>query len=142
MKLLFSVGVALVLGYSVYAQYSINWYSIDGGGGTSTGGVYSVSGTIGQPDAGPAMTGGPYSLQGGFWAAAVAVQTLDAPTLTITPMGAGQATISWAPLTPGFVLQETLTLSTPAWSNSVSAATNPVTVPAAGPTKFYRLKKL
>ena len=37
---------------SVRAQsYSIDWYKISGGGGTSTGGVYSVSGTIGQPDA-------------------------------------------------------------------------------------------
>ena len=37
-----------------------------GGGGTSTGGVYSVSGTIGQPDAG-LLTGGSYTLAGGFW---------------------------------------------------------------------------
>ena len=38
---------------TVRAQsYSIDWFTIDGGGGTSTGGVYSVSGTIGQPDAG------------------------------------------------------------------------------------------
>ena len=36
-----------------FAQsYQIDWFTIDGGGGTSTGGVYSVSGTIGQPDAG------------------------------------------------------------------------------------------
>jgi hypothetical protein len=71
----------------------------------------------------------------------VAVQTLNAPTLTIIPAGAGQATISWAPATPGFVLQETLNLSAAAWSNSLSGATNPITVPAAGPTKFYRLFK-
>ncbi|HWN96366.1 MAG TPA: hypothetical protein VNT99_15150, partial [Methylomirabilota bacterium] len=48
-------------------SYSIDWFTIDGGGGTSTGGVYSVSGTIGQPDAGT-MSGGNYSLAGGFWA--------------------------------------------------------------------------
>jgi hypothetical protein len=30
---------------------AIDWSTIDGGGGTCTGGVYSVSGTIGQPDA-------------------------------------------------------------------------------------------
>ena len=34
---------------------AVDWFTIDGGGGTSTGGVYSVSGTIGQPDAGVAM---------------------------------------------------------------------------------------
>ena len=33
-------------------QYSIDWYKIAGGGGTSTGGTYAVSGTIGQHDAG------------------------------------------------------------------------------------------
>jgi len=49
------------------AQYSISWYTIDGGGGTSAGGTYSVSGTIGQPDAGPTMTGSTYSVTGGFW---------------------------------------------------------------------------
>ena len=43
------------------AQYSLDWFSIDGGAGTSTGGVYSVSGTIGQPDAGT-MAGGSYTL--------------------------------------------------------------------------------
>jgi len=49
-------------------SYSIDWHTIDSGGGTSTGGVYSMSGTIGQPDAG-AMSGGNYSLSGGFWGA-------------------------------------------------------------------------
>jgi len=53
---------------SVRAQYSIDWFAIDGGGGTSTGGVFAVSGTIGQPDAGE-MSGGNYSLAGGFWGA-------------------------------------------------------------------------
>jgi hypothetical protein len=47
--LLALVGIAL----SVSAQtYSIDAYKIAGDGGTSTGGVYSVSDTIGQPDAG------------------------------------------------------------------------------------------
>ena len=32
--------------------YATDWSTIDGGGGTSTGGGYSVRGTIGQPDAG------------------------------------------------------------------------------------------
>ena len=46
---------------SIAQQYSIDWSTIDGGGGTSTGGVYSLSGTIGQPDANAQpMTGGHY----------------------------------------------------------------------------------
>ena len=76
------------------AQYSIDWYSIDGGGGTSTGGVYTVSGTIGQPDAG-AMSGGNYTLQGGFWAVIAAVQTPGAPTLSIRMTATNSVIVSW-----------------------------------------------
>ena len=48
--------------------YDLTWNSIDGGGATfSTGGGYSLGGTIGQADAG-AASGGAYSLSGGFWA--------------------------------------------------------------------------
>ena len=49
-------------------SFSIDRFAIAGGGGTSTGGAFALSGTIGQPDAG-AMTGGNYSLAGGFWGA-------------------------------------------------------------------------
>src|SRR5437879_126264 len=66
----------------VHAQsFTIDWFTIDGGGGTSTGGVYSVSGSVGQPDAGAQpMTGGNFSLVGGFWSL-FAVQTPGAPLL-------------------------------------------------------------
>lgn len=121
--------------------YAINWSTIDGGGGRSTGGVYSVSGTIGQPDAGPTMTNGAYAVTGGFWALPSLVQTPGAPVLAIASAGSGQAAISWSPATPGFVLQETWSLSPANWTNSISGATNPVVVPAAVPTRFYRLFK-
>src|ERR1039458_1945409 len=78
---------AVSFAWNATAQsYSIDWYKIAGGGGTSTGGTYQVSGTIGQPDAGGAMTGGSYSLTGGFWSL-YAVQTPGAPLLTITYIG-------------------------------------------------------
>jgi hypothetical protein len=52
-KFLLVAALCASLAAVVMAQnYSIDWFTIDGGGGTSTGGVYSVSGTIGQPDAG------------------------------------------------------------------------------------------
>ncbi len=47
--------------------YSLGWFTIDGGGGTSAAGGYVLNGTIGQPDAG-SLNGGPYSLFSGFWA--------------------------------------------------------------------------
>src|ERR1700676_4796376 len=75
------------------AQYSINWYKVSGGGGTSTSAVYSVSGTIGQHDAGGPMTGGSYSLTGGFWALISVVQTAGLPNLTITH--SGRSVVVW-----------------------------------------------
>jgi hypothetical protein len=122
-------------------SFALDWFKIAGGGGTSTGGVYSVSGTIGQPDAGGPLTNGQYSLVGGFWVLPIAVQETNAPTLTIAPATPGNATISWTPNTPGFVLQESLSLAPANWINSLSGATNPVVVPATLPKKFYRVFK-
>ena len=56
---------------------SIGWFTIDGGGGASAGGAYSVIGTAGQPDAG-AMGGGVYTLSGGFWGFLATEQTAPA----------------------------------------------------------------
>ncbi len=66
----FVVAAALALGATpALAQpFAIDWYTIDGGGGTVSGGGFTLSGTIGQPDAGAPLTGGNFTLQGGFWA--------------------------------------------------------------------------
>ena len=49
--------------------YEITWYTIYAGGTNSaTGGSFDLAGTIGQPDAGATMSGGAYTLTGGFWA--------------------------------------------------------------------------
>lgn len=78
LPLLFVFSIAPALG----EDYAIDWHTIDGGGGTSTGGSYTLSGTIGQPDAtaAAAMTGGNYTLTGGFWAV-----TLPACTTFVPP---------------------------------------------------------
>lgn len=133
---------AMFLTTSSYAQpYSIDWFTIDGGGGTSAGGGYSLRGTIGQPDAGGPMNGGQYSVTGGFWVLPIGVPIPGMPTLTIVPFGPGQARISWMPNTPGYVLQQSSSLSPPTWADAPSGAANPVTVPATLPVKFYRLRK-
>ncbi|MCX6930970.1 MAG: hypothetical protein NT154_48375 [Verrucomicrobia bacterium] len=122
-------------------SYSIDWSKIAGGGGTSTNGAFALSGTIGQHDAGGPMTNGAFSITGGFWALPIAVQFTNAPALQIVPAAPGLAMISWTPDTPGFVLQESLSLSPTHWVNSASTTNNPVTVPATVPQKFYRLLK-
>lgn len=46
---------------------SIPWWTVDTGGGISTGGPYTLSGTVGQPDAGFCVSKGDFALKGGFW---------------------------------------------------------------------------
>lgn len=47
--------------------YDLSWSTVDSGGYTSSiGGDYSLAGTAGQVDAG-LMSGGTYTLAGGFW---------------------------------------------------------------------------
>ena len=69
-KRLLLLGLALVLlATSALAEaqtFSLTWWTVDGGGGTSTSASYSLRGGIGQPDAG-VLDGGVYILGGGFW---------------------------------------------------------------------------
>ena len=51
-------------------QSAIDWHTVDSGGGmNSVAGPFSLSGTIGQPDAQvpPVIFGGAFELTGGFW---------------------------------------------------------------------------
>ena len=125
---------------ATHAQtYSINWYKVSGGGGTSTNTQSSLSGTIGQHDASGAMTGGGFSLTGGFWSL-YAVQTPGAPLLTITYTG-NQAIVSWDPSVAGWTLQTNHNLSTGTWSNYVpTVVNNRVTNSPPTGNVFFRLK--
>jgi hypothetical protein len=119
--------------------YAIDWYTVDGGGGTSTGGNYTLSGTVGQPDAAATpLSGGTYTLQGGFWPGLVVTIPGEGPTLFIQWSGSN-AIVSWSPDTPGFALEETDNLDAPVWSDAPDG--NPVTIPASGAARFYRLQK-
>jgi len=109
--------------FRAYGQsYSINWYKIAGGGGTSTGGVYSVSGTIGQHDAGGPLTGGNYSLTGGFWALISVVQTPGAPNLYITHSG-NTVTVYWQNVSGWTLRQNPVLNNASGWTLNTSWAT-------------------
>ena len=144
-----SIGPALVmlmlaLTVPAFAQnFALDWFTIDGGGGGSSGGVYTVTGTIGQPDAGT-MGGGNYSLQGGFWGIISAVQTPGAPLLSVERLGS-TVRVYWPTNASGFVLDQSLTV-TGAWSQVSFPYTSnttaiSITVPAPAGNKFYRLRK-
>ena len=130
---------------TAFAQnYAIDWHKIAGGGGTSTNGQYAVSGTIGQHDAGGPMTGGNYSLTGGFWSLISVVQTAGLPGLVITRAG-NSVTVSW-PATGSYTLQQNSNLAGGSWttgSYSITTAngTNSVTITRPLGDLFFRLAK-
>ena len=57
--------------------FEISEWTLDGGGGQSTGGPFVVDGTLGQPDASPPMSGGGFEVVGGFWGAVSCPADLD-----------------------------------------------------------------
>ncbi|HTQ52448.1 MAG TPA: VCBS repeat-containing protein, partial [Candidatus Acidoferrales bacterium] len=78
------------------------------------------------------FAGGPFAPETNF--------TVTAPTLSIVSSNS-DVVISWQPSYPGVVLQESPGLNPAAWTNSPSGATNPITIPVANETMFYRLFK-
>ena len=144
-KLLVFLGLLLPM-LGMAQSYTIDWYKIAGGGGLSTGGTYQVNGTIGQPDASAngAMTGGAYSLTGGFWAIISVVQSAGVPNLVIVPNGANSVKVLW-PNTGTFVLQQNSNIAVPSgWSTSgysISTAngTNSITITPPTGNLFFRL---
>ena len=132
------------------AQSTVPWSKIAGGGGLqSTGGVYAVSGTLGQPDASGPLSGGSYTLVGGFWALPGVVQTPGAPLLSVEFLGGNNVRVFWPRPAIGFVLDQTTALATsPAtsvWSQvsfpyQTNATHISITVSSAA-SKFYRLRK-
>jgi hypothetical protein len=141
LPLLFAIGVC-----ALAQSYVINWSTIDGGGGTSTGGVYSVAGTVGQPDAGR-MSGEQFTLDGGFWGIIAAIQTPGAPTLRIYHTN-GVVAVAWARPTEGWVLEATnaMPAAIVGWPRvalpyQTNATDCVVTDTRPVGNKFYRLRK-
>ncbi len=76
--ILIALAALLPLTLSAAAQsgggYNLEWNTFDAGGHTfSSGGGYTLGGTLGQADAG-AVSGGVYSLSGGFWGGGAAAE--------------------------------------------------------------------
>jgi len=132
-------GLLLLTVPLVNAQYAIDWFTMDGGGGASSGGGFTLTGTIGQPDTGT-LSGGNYSLQGGFWPAIVLPATGETPTVFIQ-LSASSIIILWSPTTAGFSLEQSSTLLPGSWAPAPSGADNPAMIPLGSGPAFYRLKK-
>ncbi len=151
MKHFFYLLVLVALALRASAQsYSINKFAIAGGGGLNcTGGVYAVSGTISQADASGPLSGGSYTLVGGFWALPSAVQTPGAPLLSVEQLAGNNVRVYWPLPATGFLLDQATSLVSPPATNAWSQVAFPyqtnathisITVPPSG-NKFYRLRK-
>ena len=126
----------------VTAAYTLNWSTIDSGGGLSTGGTYTVAGTIGQADT-TRMSGGAYALSGGFWALPELLQTPEGPPLTMTSTPSA-VLLQWPSPSPGWrlltstdLLSWTPVANAPILSGDYLQVTqSPV---PGGSRRFYRL---
>jgi hypothetical protein len=129
-------------------DFSIDWFGLAGGGnGSSLGGDFELSATIGQPEAG-GMTGGDFAIIGGFWSIVAVEDTPGSPQLSIRLASAG-VIISWPETgSAGFVLEEASTLTGPAssWtpvnaSQQSSGGTITVSLLLGSGNHFYHLRK-
>jgi hypothetical protein len=126
------------------AQLTLDWFQISAGAATSTGGVYTVTGTVGQSDAGT-MTGGQFGLVGGFWAI-IAVPTPGAPTLAITRTSTNTVVVFWPSPSAGFELEQNSDLVTTDWAAVPQTPTDDgttkcVTVGPPQRSLFFRLRR-
>jgi hypothetical protein len=130
--------LAAVLPAQGQTTYTIDRSVISAGGGTISGGAYTLSGTIGQVDSGN-MAGGIYQLDGGFWSLNVLVQTLGSPALAISHSGSN-VTIFWSSSVAGFRLQTSAVVGPNAnWQTVSGVANNSVSEPLSLGTHYYRL---
>ena len=93
------------------------------------------------------MSGGNYTIDGGFWGIIAAVQTPGAPLLSIARTTTNTVAVFWPSPSTGFVLQQnTNSISSVNWSNVVTTpsddgTTKTVIVNPPTGNRFYRLKK-
>src|SRR5262245_23412466 len=119
----------LALSVSAFAEsalgqsYSVDWFSIGGGGGTIAGPSYLLDASIGHHDASVAMSGGSFSLTGGFWSI-VTVQTPGAPLLKIFLTATNTAVISWPSPSTAFTLQQRADMNDATWVMPPEAVSN------------------
>lgn len=125
---------------SAFAQpFALESWSIDGGGGTSAGGGFSVSGTIGQPDAGT-LSGGGFGLVGGF--PGFHVVPAGPMTVALQILADGRVHVTWPGAEAAWQLEAASRLgSSPDWQTVTAPGATSYTAPATGPARFFRLRR-
>jgi len=117
----------------------------DSGGRLSSGGGWSVEGSLGQPWADPSAGGG-FELAGGLWAATFSVSAGEAPELLIS-VAAGQVRLAWQGGDSQWRLEQTSQLAPPndnwtavAGTPLLENQTRLLTLPVERGARYFRLK--
>lgn len=128
---LIGAGMATLLASVAVAQggLDLSWYTVDGGGARSSGGGFALEGSIGQPDAG-ALSGGSFTLQGGFWISDSTPTPTVSLTVTLTPTATLTGTPPTATPSPTSTLSPPLTGMPPTTTATVTATATPTATPS------------
>jgi hypothetical protein len=136
----------LVVAWAQAQDFRLDWYTTDGGGTTGTGGVFTVSGTIGQPDAGT-LSSGQFTVYGGFWGLLGGTLNPVSPWLTVMLTPTNTVILTWPVSTTEWRLQTTPSLATVPvqWIEipppyPVAGTNCSVIQPSATGSNFYRLQ--
>lgn len=134
-------GLLLVLTITMVAAqagFGLPWAAISGGGGTSSSGSFAVQGSLAH-DSSPPLTGGIYTLNGGFWSGL----NDEAPTLSAVEPTAARSVVPVALALTGnyFQVGATVTLGTTALENvtTISASRIEAVIPAGVAAGVYAL---
>jgi hypothetical protein len=118
---------------SLSAQgFAVHTSNVTGGGGTSHGVGFSISGTIGEPSA-STLAGDSFSVSPGYWNVVTALNEPEAPILALERHPDGSVTVSWPSTALGFVLEQSADLTPGSWVIS------PVSVADDGATRSVRI---
>lgn len=120
-------------------------FTIDGGGQCSSGGTWTLTGTVGQADASAASSrGGDFAVAGGFWPGVVTAP--GGPVLAIAPGSVtgvpGTVRVEWPAAAAGHQLQYTENLED--WTphgGLITGASHLYFGLNNGSRYFFRLKK-
>jgi len=131
----------------VHAQtFNVDWYAVDGGGGTCSGSNFVVTATIGEPDA-DRIRGNTFTVDGGFWSPfAPPPAPVGIPVLRIALVSSSSVVVAWPYPSEGYGLQQCTNLITANWMADASVPVHvggewQVTVSPPAGRRYYRLQK-
>ncbi len=130
------------------ADFAVDQGVMSSGGGTSTNAVFSITGTLGQPDAGARLMGGVFAVEGGFWGAVTLLQTPGVPPLSLQLLKASSTLFfSWPVTGETYVLESSPVVGPAAAWIPVSASVQPgaqyrfVLLPQQPGQRYFRLRQ-